>query len=1646
MKNGYLFLKVFMLVLCMGIISSLNAQRLVDLEIKVVEVEHNFQCCTDFIGTGCGGFNITDRPEPRWNFKDTYDDGAGNGPALPGAAYLFNPGNGVDCGTLGVNQLLTDYTGVCAERALIEIESWEDDGGLDTEYDDGLLGLVQDDNYSGVQLFFINFLNNPENVVTNQTITLSNGYNVTISTKWNSYEPAIAPVAAACIGQPATIDVTSSLSSGATDFLLFSDPGLTNLVATGDPLITGPLSAATTFYAVQTNGTCYSDATVVNVPILSTFPAPSVDDTNPLVCAGENITMNVTSAPSIGGNTFDWFDNAALTGAPLTTGTTYTTTGGIASATTYYVAEYNGVCYGTPAVINVDLEAITPPPLASDLQTCINGQVTLVAFTGGANGPFIWYDNAALSNTVSTLTPPLPDSPIGYNYWVTETDPITGCESLPTMITVTTDLIINTPTAVDVTVCEGTSASLSATSNSSTSGSFFWYNNMNASDLAYAGNPFNTPTITTATTYYLVEDINGCLSSPVAVNINVDPKPAPPTAAGATICAGETATLTASGTSGDFFWYSDAAGVTQINAVASSTYTTPALFSNTTYYVAEVNGFGCLSDLTAVPVTVQPLPSAPSSSALNLCEGESGTLTATTGALSGMITWYDDLGTQLQQDNVLPATSEYTVTTPSVGTTLYYVSFTAANGCESEWTTVAVNVATKPAAPTGIADVAVCEGSSATIVAGSGTFNWYLNMTDTSPYSTGQAFTTPTAVTTTTSYYVTQVVAGCESDKDEVVVMVQMNLVAPNISSNAPVCQGADLILSVDDPINPAYTYTWTDPNGTTLANSTFTTTSASLNSGTYILTIEDANGCSATSTILVEVLTAPQSAPLFSNSAVCEGGTIELSTSVVAGATYTWTGPGVTGGTEQTANATYSIPNALLAHSGTYEVIVSTGSGCDPQASTTTVQVDPIPATPTTTDITVCEGDNVVLSATGSGAGTLNYTLGGSSVSPVVGTGLAPGVYSYEVTESIGDCESMPATITVTVNAQPDAPITTDITVCEGESVILSASSSNTITWSDGPDLGTSLAAGTYTYYASASDGNCTSELSPLVVTVNASLLTAPTTTDITACEGENIVLSATGSGVGTLVYELAGSSVSPIVGTGLAPGVYSYTVTEVAGDCVSPAATITVTINAQPAAPITTDIDVCEGESVILSAVSSNTITWSDGPDLGTTLTAGTYVYYATASDGTCTSEASALVVTVGNNSYPTPTVANIVVCEGEPVSLVATGSGAGSISFYDATGALVSPNLGTSLAAGTYTYTATEGDGNCESVVPASITVTVEANPSIGTITNNSPLCEGETIEIDAPTIANVDYAWTGPNGNNLGTSEDLTITNAIKGNHQGLYTLVVTDQTTGCESAPMSTYVEVNTTPDGLVVSNSGVTCVGGTVSLTATGFFGATYEWSDPSGTVIATTQNHVLDNVTLSDGGTYNLTVNLGNCASATLETVVSVNEGANVSAGLDVEVFQGESVQLLGTGALSYSWSSTDYLSNPSAADPIFSNAPLGVYNYTLTGYGANSCSGTDDVTITVVPNTELEIVDLFTPNGDGVNDTWKITYLENLKDGYTLRIYARGGIQIMETSNYNNDWDGTLEGKNLPDGTYWYVIAAGDGTEYKGAVTLKR
>ena len=162
------------------------------------------------------------------------------------------------------------------------------------------------------------------------------------------------------------------------------------------------------------------------------------------------------------------------------------------------------------------------------------------------------------------------------------------------------------------------------------------------------------------------------------------------------------------------------------------------------------------------------------------------------------------------------------------------------------------------------------------------------------------------------------------------------------------------------------------------------------------------------------------------------------------------------------------------------------------------------------------------------------------------------------------------------------------------------------------------------------------------------------------------------------------------------------------------------------------------------------------------------------------------------------------------------------------------------------------------------------------------------------------------------------------------------------------------------------------------------------------------------------------------------------------VEAFGDSQVSQGFSAQLGATGASSYIWSPASVLNNSNIPEPVA--RPLETTTFTVIGQSLQGCEGSDTITVTVEEDFLIEPNNTFTPDGNGKNDTWVINNVEAFGDA-TVRVYDRNGTLMFEEVGYQNDWDGTVGGDVLPDGTYYYVVTFASSEQiYKGTLTIIR
>jgi gliding motility-associated-like protein len=186
------------------------------------------------------------------------------------------------------------------------------------------------------------------------------------------------------------------------------------------------------------------------------------------------------------------------------------------------------------------------------------------------------------------------------------------------------------------------------------------------------------------------------------------------------------------------------------------------------------------------------------------------------------------------------------------------------------------------------------------------------------------------------------------------------------------------------------------------------------------------------------------------------------------------------------------------------------------------------------------------------------------------------------------------------------------------------------------------------------------------------------------------------------------------------------------------------------------------------------------------------------------------------------------------------------------------------------------------------------------------------------------------------------------------------------------------------------------------------------------------------------------------------VEPIPTVNAWpADLVGQSSITISKGQSIELHASAAgyqlneSSFVWDPASQLSSSNVGTTVTTSNLLAadqVFTVTVTdGFG---CTQTATVTVIILNDFKLFPYNLITPNGDGMNDTWVVENIWAYPEAVVV-IFNRYGMEVFNGSNYDlNRWDGTFDGKELPDGAYYYVITHPDhpNTVYKGAINLIR
>ena len=178
----------------------------------------------------------------------------------------------------------------------------------------------------------------------------------------------------------------------------------------------------------------------------------------------------------------------------------------------------------------------------------------------------------------------------------------------------------------------------------------------------------------------------------------------------------------------------------------------------------------------------------------------------------------------------------------------------------------------------------------------------------------------------------------------------------------------------------------------------------------------------------------------------------------------------------------------------------------------------------------------------------------------------------------------------------------------------------------------------------------------------------------------------------------------------------------------------------------------------------------------------------------------------------------------------------------------------------------------------------------------------------------------------------------------------------------------------------------------------------------------------------------YLFTASATGCTDST-SVKITVNAVPKLASSAQLVLLEGGQVTLdatssISAGTMTYKWAPAVFLTQANTLNPVAN--PTSDITYTLTATSNAGCTATTTIFIKVLK--EPTVPNAFTPNGDGINDTWNIKYLDQYPNA-TVEVFNRYGEKVYFSNRYPVPWDGTYKGANLPAGTYYYIINPNSG-----------
>lgn len=516
------------------------------------------------------------------------------------------------------------------------------------------------------------------------------------------------------------------------------------------------------------------------------------------------------------------------------------------------------------------------------------------------------------------------------------------------------------------------------------------------------------------------------------------------------------------------------------------------------------------------------------------------------------------------------------------------------------------------------------------------------------------------------------------------------------------------------------------------------------------------------------------------------------------------------------------------------------------------------------------------------------------------------------------------------------------------------------------------------------------------------------------------------------------------------------SYTVLlDEAGSCSETSDPVSVTVQAggSTVSPsISNPGDVCIGGTLTLTATPSAPSGYSyewEGPNgisaTGNSLTlsdfrfTNTGVYYLHVYSGTCLLETTQRTIdAVEAPDFFIGGDTGSSYCEGDNVTLTISPSSGSSYQWFKDNTLISGATSASYPATASGAYKATvKYDVSCPAVGTDPVNLTFLEAPE-AKFDGPSTACAGQSVTFtNQSTVASgatVQYFWDfGDGGTSLSKNPAPYVFN------QDVDSVKLTVSYIGltCQDiVSKSITVKSGLSPE--ISATTDVLCAGESAELSLSQSFDA-YAWSTGETT----------PTISVDQAGTYSVTVSdVTGCEGSANITLKAFPDPEVTITADRLSVAPGETVQLEATGLQNYSWSPAEPLDDATIPNPTATIKET--TEFIVSGQDANGCTGESSITIfsqTDLIGNLIKPKNFFSPNtSDNINSVWLIEKIEQFPQCGVTIVDQTGNI-LLEEKPYLNNWDGTVQGQELPSGVYYYVIKCDDDEIVKsGSITLLR